>query len=663
MNPTGGGGSGAGAIDDPTDEGLPSSRVAGAGRIDDPTDAETSSSRVVGNHAEDAGGRELVARARAATSLVVRAAPGLSAAAAVVAVVAGLTPVAVAWLTKVVLDRLGAGEPPGAVLLPALGLAGAGLLAVTAPFLTSYLGGQLRRRLTVVTTDRLIGAVASWPGLGRFDDPAFHDRLRLGQQAAESAPQSVVSGGMVAAQNLLTLVGFLGTLAALSPAIAGVVLLAALPALVVNLSLSRAHASMQWWNSPGARRVQFFSTLLSGPAAAKEIRLFGTADHLRARMVGELHELNATERRTELRGLRGNLALSVLGALVAGAGLVWVVRGAATGSHTLGDVAVFVAALAGTQAALGMLVLRAAELHRFLLTFGHFLDLTRAAPDLPVPAHPRPVPRLERGITVEDVWFRYDPALPWALSGVDLTIPAGRSVGLVGLNGAGKSTVVKLLCRFHDPQRGRIRWDGVDLRDLDPAELRQRISAVFQDFVQYELTAAENIGLGDLPALTDRARLAGAARAAGIHDAIARLPRGYDTLLSRAHLVRRADDDGEQDVGTLLSGGQWQRLAVARAAVRTGRDLLLLDEPSAGLDPEAEHEMAAEIRRQRAGATSVLVSHRLAGIRAADEIVVLAGGRVAEHGTHAELMAAGGEYARLFSLQASGYAEDAPLTS
>lgn len=624
-------------------------RAAGAG-------AAGRGGRVAGGDpAADASRRELVARAGAAVGLVVRSAPGTAAAAAAVSVVAGLLPVAVAWLTKVVLDRLGRGDPPSALLLPAVGLAAAGLLAVAAPFLTSYLGGQLRRRLTVVTTDRLIGAVAAWPGLGRFEDPGWHDRLRLGQQSAEQAPQSVVSGGMVAAQNLLTLVGFVGTLAALNPAVAAIVLLAALPALKVNLSLSRAHAAMQWWNSPGARRVQFFSTLLSGPAAAKEIRLFGTGDHLRARMTGELHELNATERRTELRGLRGNLALSLLGALVAGAGLVWVIRGAATGRHTLGDVAVFVAALAGTQAALGMLVLRAAELHRFLLTFGHFLDLTRAGPDLPVRSEPATTPPLKDGIVLEDVWFRYDPALPWALSGVDLTIPAGRSLGLVGLNGAGKSTVVKLLCRFHDPQRGRITWDGVDLRDLDPAELRTRISAVFQDFVQYELTAADNIGLGDLPALTDRARLVAAARAAGVDEAITGLPRGYDTLLSRTHLVRREKTE-EQETGTLLSGGQWQRLAVARAAVRTGRDLLLLDEPSAGLDPEAEHEMAAEIRRQRAGATSVLVSHRLAGIRAADEIVVLAAGRVAERGTHAELVAAGGEYARLFALQASGYA-------
>lgn len=605
-----------------------------------------------------AGFRELTARAVAAAGLVVRASPGAAAGAAAVAVVAGLNPVAVAWLTKVILDRLGRGEPTGALLLPALGLAAVGMLAVAAPFLTSYLGGQLRRRMTVVTTDRLIGTVTGWPGLARFEDPAYHDRLRLGQQSAEAAPQSVVSGGLVAGQNLLTLVGFLATLVALSPLVAGVVLLAALPALRVNLAVSRAHAAMQWWNSPGARRVQFYSTLLSGPGAAKEIRAFGIGGHLRGRMLTELRELNESERRTEATGLWGNLALAVAGAAVAGAGIVWMVRGAATGRFTLGDVTVFVAALAGTQAALGMLVLRCAELHRFLLTFGYFLDLTRSGPDLPVAARPVPVPPLRRGIELEDVWFRYDPALPWALSGVDLLIPAGRSVGLVGLNGAGKSSLLKLLCRFYDPERGRIRWDGVDLRDLDPADLRDRISAVFQDFVCYELSAADNIGLGDLDALGNKERLVRAARSAGVHEALAALPRGYDTLLSRAHLVRRPD--GEQDTGALLSGGQWQRLAVARAAVRTGRELLLLDEPSAGLDPEAEHALAAELRRQRAGATSLLVSHRLAAIREADEIVVLAAGRVAERGTHSDLLAAGGEYARLFALQASGYVEPAP---
>jgi ATP-binding cassette subfamily B protein len=224
---------------------------------------------------------------------------------------------------------------------------------------------------------------------------------------------------------------------------------------------------------------------------------------------------------------------------------------------------------------------------------------------------------------------------------------------LVGLNGAGKSTLVKLLCRFYDPDRGRILWDGTDLREIDPAELRERLSVVFQDYATYDLTAAENIGMGDLARLGDHGPVREAAEHAGADAAISRLPQGYDTLLSRMFLP--AANQESPETGVVLSGGQWQRLALARGLMRADRDLLILDEPSSGLDAEAEHAIQRELRDLRAGRASVLISHRLSSVRDARAIYVLSGGRVAEQGTHEELMAAGGEYRRLFMLQASGY--------
>jgi ATP-binding cassette subfamily B protein len=253
------------------------------------------------------------------------------------------------------------------------------------------------------------------------------------------------------------------------------------------------------------------------------------------------------------------------------------------------------------------------------------------------------------------VWFRYSPEHPWVLRGVDLEIPAGSSVGLVGLNGAGKSTVVKLLCRFYDPSRGSVTWDGVDLRELDPVDLRARIGAVFQDYMEYDLSAAENIAVADLPVLDERGRIEAAARDAGLHAALSALPRGYDTLLTRLFF----DDDGEQAdpaSGVVLSGGQWQRMAVARGFLRADRDLLILDEPSAGLDAEAEHDLHVRLMELRRGRTSLLISHRLGAVRAADLIVVLADGRITERGSHDDLVGGGGDYARLFALQARGYA-------
>jgi ATP-binding cassette subfamily B protein len=242
------------------------------------------------------------------------------------------------------------------------------------------------------------------------------------------------------------------------------------------------------------------------------------------------------------------------------------------------------------------------------------------------------------------------------LRGVSFFVPCGQAVALVGRNGAGKTTLVKLMCRFYDPDRGRILWDGVDVRDMDLAQLRDRISAVFQDYMVYELSARENIAVGDLTLRQRPDALAAAARLAGIHGALTALPNGYDTLLTRIYADLADKEDPR--TGVLLSGGQWQRVALARAFLRGGRDVVILDEPSSGLDAEAEYEIHSGLRAHRHGRTSVLISHRLNAIRDADHIVVLVDGAVAEQGDHHALMALSGTYARLFSLQAKGFADD-----
>jgi ATP-binding cassette subfamily B protein len=315
--------------------------------------------------------------------------------------------------------------------------------------------------------------------------------------------------------------------------------------------------------------------------------------------------------------------------------------------------------VAGTQAALAATVDNAANARQALLLFAHHERVMSLPGDLPAPGEPQRLPALRRGIELHDVWFRYDESHPWVLRGVDLTIPHGASVALVGLNGAGKSTLIKLLCRFYDPSRGAILWDGIDIRDVPPAELRARMGVLFQDYMSYDLTAAENIGVGEVEAMSDRARLQAAAELAGAHETVQALPRGYDTMLSRVFFGPEDDDDPQ--AGVTLSGGQWQRLALARALVRERRDLLILDEPSSGLDAQAEYEVHRRLREHRADNTSLLVSHRLGAVRDADLIVVLGDGRIIERGTHDELIALGGRYARLFATQASGYREGADI--
>jgi len=226
-------------------------------------------------------------------------------------------------------------------------------------------------------------------------------------------------------------------------------------------------------------------------------------------------------------------------------------------------------------------------------------------------------------------------------------------VAMVGLNGTGKSTMVKLICRFYDPTHGAIFWDGVAITEVNPRELRQRITAVFQDYMTYDLSAADNIMLGDINAFDDEELMRLSAERAGIHHRLASLPHGYDTLLTRTFSLESEKNDPE--TGIVLSGGEWQRIALARNFFRSQRDLMILDEPSAGLDADSEYQINQSLKEYRKGQTSLLISHRLSALRDSDIIVVLSGGRIIECGDHLTLMTADGEYARLFSLQASGY--------
>ncbi len=466
----------------------------------------------------------------------------------------------------------------------------------------------------------------------------------------------LITGVFGLGRGLLTLAGFLAALSAISPVVTLIVVAAALPSFWAEFTLSRGRAGMTWEISPHVRREFFYAQLLGSVQAAKEIRLFALGSFLRGRMVAERTTANALERRMDRKDLLTHSRLETLSALVAGAGLVWAVVAARRGDLTVGDLSMFVAAVASLQSSLGSLVHEAARTHQQLLLLGHYTAVVRGGRDLPLREPPVPVERLREGIELRDVWFRYSEDHPWVLRGVNLTIPHGSAVALVGLNGAGKSSIVKLICRLYDPTRGSVLWDGVDLREVDPVSLRRRVSAVFQDYMSYDFSASDNIAVGDLSALGDPGRIGGAATRAGVHAQLAGLPRGYDTLLTRT-FTSEADKESAE-TGVVLSGGQWQRVALARAFLREDCDLMILDEPSSGLDPEAEHDIHQRMRRHRANRTSLLISHRLDAVRKADAIAVLDDGVITESGRHEALMAAEGAYARLFRLQASGYQDD-----
>ncbi|MGH3758722.1 ABC transporter ATP-binding protein [Actinophytocola sp.] len=605
------------------------------------------------NDAPDAGAGRLAANVCSAVRLAWRAAPLWLVGYVAGTVVAGALPVAGVWLLKDVLDALAAGG--GAWLTGAIGLAAAGFGTAVLPAITTYVHNQAGRRIGWHAQSDLYLATARQVGLARLEDPAFQDRLRMAQTAGRSVPAQVVDGLIAMTQSTITLVGLVGVLAVISPLAAAFAILGGVPALVAQIQLSRARAQLLWRISPVERRELFYMELQTSLAAAKELRLLGLFELFRMRMLGELAVADRERRRLDGRELRLQVGLSVLSAAVGGGGLVWAIISASRGGLTLGEVSAFVAGMTGLLAGMGTIVDQVAMVHHALLMYGHFRTVLEAEPDLALAADPVPVPALGRGIELRDVWFRYAPDQDWVLRGVDLVIPHGQATALVGLNGAGKSTLVKLLCRFYDPERGAILWDGVDLRKLSVVQLREHIGALFQDYMSYDLSAAENIGLGDVTGLDDDTRIRAAAGRAGVHQIVRSLPRGYGTLLSRLFAPEPGSVEEGSGTGVLLSGGQWQRLALARAFMRDRRDLLILDEPSSGLDAAAEYEIHRELRRHRAGATSVLISHRLGAIRDADRIVVLSGGRITEHGSHDALLTAGGEYARLFHMQAEGY--------
>ncbi|GHP00499.1 multidrug ABC transporter permease [Reticulibacter mediterranei] len=566
----------------------------------------------------------------------------------------GGIPLASAWLSKGIFDALGQGlhGQPFARLLPTLIFLLATqtvvfVLGQTIAPLNRFVSSELDRGLTLQIRETLFRKISGLVGISYFEDPEFYNKMELASSRAQFAPSQALQILGTLIQQGMTLLSFVGTLLAFNPLLALSISIAILPEIIVQLKFSRQRFGIAMLNSPRARRASYYGRLLSWTMFAKELRLFNLGEYFLRKFLDMTREIQHNEREQQKRELRWQGGLTLLGSLVSSAAFVVVISSAFSGRISLGDVVLYTSAVSSVQSALSILINTMAHTNDSVLFFRLYTDILKLEQPLAISTQTQPVPPLSKGITLRNISFRYSEQHPWILQNVNLFLPAGKCLALVGLNGAGKTTLVKLLTRLYDPTEGEILWDGIDIRTFDPQGFRYHLSTIFQDFARYELTAHENIALGGIEQIEATDKIEQAALKAGIHERIKALPDGYQTILSRWMAE-------EKKAGADLSGGEWQKLALARMLMRES-DFLILDEPSAALDAQAEHELYCHFREMMRDRTSLLITHRFSTIRMADSIAVIEQGQISEYGTHDELLALSGTYAQLYTTQAEKY--------
>ncbi len=506
----------------------------------------------------------------------------------------------------------------------------------------SLLDSLLSEQFSNATSLRLMEHAATLD-LEDFEDSELQDRMERARRQA--AGRMTLMGQLFAqAQDLVTIVAFGAGLVVYAPWLIALLAIALVPAFVGEAHFNAQSYSLNYARTPERRELDYVRQTATSVESAKEVKIFGLNAFLIERyrtLATRFFEANRALARN--RAVVGSL-LTAIGTIAYYVAYAYIVWRTLHGEFTIGDLTFLAGSFRRLRTLLENLLMGFSQVAGQALYLDDLFSFFEIVPEIVSPPNPRPFPaRIRTGFVFDDVGFRYPGAERWAVRHLNLELRADEVLALVGENGAGKTTLVKLLARLYDPDEGRVLLDGHDLREYDLVALRANIGVIFQDFVRYHMTAAENIAVGRIDARDDRARIVRAAQESLADEVIAKLPDGYDQVIGKRFRT-----------GIDLSGGEWQKIAIARAYMRDAQ-VLILDEPTAALDARAEFEVFQRFRDLSRGKTAVLISHRFSSVRMADRIVVLVDGAVEAAGTHDELLAAGGRYAELFELQAAGY--------
>ncbi len=564
---------------------------------------------------------------------------------AVLTVAGGVLPAAAAYTGQLIIDAVIEARDTGLrdevfgyVLLEAAVIAAIAVVSRIIAICQTLLRAKMGQRVNVMILEKALTLE-----LSHFEDSEFYDKLTRARMEASSRPLGLVMRTFGLLQNSLSLGSYAALLWTFSPWAPLVLVVAGLPAFVAETRFSGEAFRMMRRRSPERRKQQYLEHVIATDTNAKEVKLFDLGPLLLGRYRETFEVLYDEDRRlTVRRGVWGTV-LGLVGTALFYAAYAWIAVTAIAGAITIGRMTMYLLVFKQGQSSVSAILSATGGIYEDNLYLSNLYEYLEQ-PTATARGHAKVGPEPGAGLVFEDVSFTYPGSNTPSLEGIDLVLRPGRALALVGDNGAGKTTIIKLLAGLYEPSSGRITLDGLDLRQWDPPSLRARVGAIFQDFVRYQLLVGENIGAGDVERFGDEARWQRAAEAGTAESFIAELPQAYRTQLGKWFVGGRE-----------LSGGQWQKIALARAFMREDADVIVLDEPTAAMDAEAEADAFERVRRLAADKMVVLVSHRFSTVRMADEIVVLQGGRIIERGGHAELLARGGRYARLFTLQAEAY--------